>query len=72
MPDNLQPCLTGHEINEAIETAVASSTDAAGKPATLATVYLRHIRKVRRGVYSWAPHQPPGTSFGVHAHATHP
>ena len=44
--------MTGDEINEAIEAAVASSTDAAGNPATLATVYLRHIREVRRCIQS--------------------
>ncbi len=54
----LQPWMTGDEINEAIEAAVASSTDAAGNPATLATVYLRHIREVRRGASPCSLHPP--------------
>jgi hypothetical protein len=39
--------MTGGEIDEAVATALATSTDAEGRPATLATVYLRNVREVR-------------------------
>ena len=38
--------MTGDEIDEAINSALATSTDAEGNPATLASVYLRNVREV--------------------------
>ena len=56
----LQPWLTGDEIDEAIEAALATTMDAAGNPATLSTVFLRPIREVRRGLIPASPILHPG------------
>ena len=39
--------MTGDEVDEAIKSALATSTDSEGNPATLATVYLRNVREVK-------------------------
>lgn len=43
----LQPWITADEVVEATQTAIAANTGPDGRPATIQTVYLRHIREVR-------------------------
>ena len=43
----MQPWITADEVNEAIETVLATSTGPDGGPATLDKIYLRQVRDVR-------------------------
>lgn len=42
----MQPWMTADEINEAIDTVLATSTGPDGAPATLDNIYLRQVREV--------------------------
>ena len=43
----VQPWMTADEIAEATQTAIATNFGPDGQPATLQSIYLRHIREVR-------------------------
>ncbi len=43
----VQPWMTADEIAEATQTAVATNMGPDGQPATIESIYLRHIREVR-------------------------
>lgn len=47
MCGGVQPWMTADEIQEAIQTAIATNTGPDGQPATVQSVYLRHIREVK-------------------------